>query len=439
MKNLFLIFLFSMNLLSEVKLPFKIHKKILENGLTVVSVPLKTPDIVAFYTVVRAGSRNEVEEGKSGYAHFFEHMMFRGTKNYSSEEYNKILKEMGADSNAYTTDDFTCYHIVAPKENLEKIFEIEADRFINLSYSKEDFQKEAGAILGEYRKSSSSPFFALFEKMLSTAYTIHTYKHTTMGFLEDILNMPQEYEYSIEFYNRHYRPDNIAIIAAGDVNPEEIFNLSEKYFGKFQGKSSIKEVPQEPLKNSQSRAEILWKNQTLPFLFIGFLGPKFNTEDLDNIALEAISEIAFGEISPLYEELIIKTQEADSLYSFWELHRDPYLFFILLKLNEKEKLGEIEEKIFKTIKNIQEKGVLEEDLEKVKKRKLYSFLSSLNTPSSVANALAEFFALSGNFDSLEKYINLYNKLDNETIKKVSKKYLNKENSTVVYLYHRENL
>jgi zinc protease len=424
---------------SYINLPFKIHKKILENGLTVVAVPINSPDIIAFYTVVRAGSRNEVEEGKSGYAHFFEHMMFRGTKNYSSEEYNKILKMMGADSNAYTTDDFTCYHIVASKENLEKIFEIESDRFINLNYSKEAFQKEAGAILGEYRKTASSPFFALFEKMQDTAYEAHTYKHTTMGFLKDILAMPENYEYSIEFYRRHYRPDNIAVIVAGDLKPEEIFALAQKYFGKFEGKAEIKKVEEEPAQKKQKRAEIKWENPTLPFLFIGFHGPKFESENIENVALEAIAEISFGEISPLYQELVNKTQTADFLEASWELHRDPYLFLILLRLNDKEKISEVEDKIFKTLENIKAKGVSQDELEKVKSKKLYSFLSSLNTPSMVANVLAEFFALSGSFDSLEKYINLYKKLDNETIKNVAKKYLNYENSTTVILYQKENL
>lgn len=432
-------FLLSINMFAETKLPFQIYKKILENGLTVVAVPLKTPDIVAFYTVVRAGSRNEVEDGKSGYAHFFEHMMFRGTKNYSSEEYNKILKEMGADSNAYTTDDFTCYHIVAPKENLEKIFKIESDRFINLSYSKEAFQKEAGAILGEYRKSSSSPFFSLFEKIQDTAYEIHTYKHTTMGFLKDILKMPEEYEYSLDFYNRYYKADNVALIVAGDIQPDEIFDLSSKYYSSWKGNSNIKEVLEEPKQTKSKRDEVIWKNPTLPFLLIGFHGPKFSTENLENVALDAIADISFGEISSIYQELVVKKQIVDFLEAFWELHRDPYLFFILVRVNEKDKIKEVEEKIFKTIDDLQINGVSKSELERVKKRKLYGFLSSLNTPSRVANALAEFFAISGSFDTLEKYVNLYKKLDNEMIKEVSKKYLSRENSTVIILYQGENL
>ena len=126
----------------------------LDNGLTVISVPYDAPGIVAYYTVVRTGSRNEVEEGLTGFAHFFEHMMFRGTPRYTSEQYNDALKQFGVDSNAFTTDDWTCYHITAPAAALEKIVELEADRFQNLQYDQPGFQKEARAVLGEYNKAA---------------------------------------------------------------------------------------------------------------------------------------------------------------------------------------------------------------------------------------------------------------------------------------------
>ena len=106
---------------------------------------------------MRTGSRNEVEPGKSGFAHFFEHMMFRGTGTYPQEKYNAVIKEMGADSNAFTSDDLTVYHILAGKAALPKIVEIEADRFQHLQYEEAEFQKEARAVLGEYNKNASNP------------------------------------------------------------------------------------------------------------------------------------------------------------------------------------------------------------------------------------------------------------------------------------------
>ena len=196
---------------------YPIQKTVLDNGLTVLSVPFDSPGIIAYYTIVRTGSRNEVEKGLSGFAHFFEHMMFRGTEAYPQEKYNDVLKSLGADSNAYTNDDWTCYHMTIPATALATAVEIEADRFQNLKYDEPSFQKEARAVLGEYNKSASSPFLKLNEAMQNTAYTTHTYKHTTIGFLADIEDMPNQYAYSKVFFDRWYRPENCTIIVAGDV------------------------------------------------------------------------------------------------------------------------------------------------------------------------------------------------------------------------------
>src|SRR5436305_3472542 len=129
--------------------PFKTHETRLDNGLRVVVIPYDSPGVVAYYLVVRTGSRDEVEAGHSGFAHFFEHMMFRGTEKYPADRYNEIVKEIGADSNAFTSDDLTVYHLLAGKESLPTLVDIEADRFQHLKYSNAAFQKESRAILGE--------------------------------------------------------------------------------------------------------------------------------------------------------------------------------------------------------------------------------------------------------------------------------------------------
>src|SRR6188472_4286914 len=118
-------------------LPYDQHD--FPNGLRLVTIPTDYPNVVALYIVVQTGSRNEFEEGKSGFAHFFEHMMFRGTKQYPSRAYQAVLTKLGARQNAYTTDDFTNYHTTFAKEDLEEMLKIEADRFQHLDYSEEDF------------------------------------------------------------------------------------------------------------------------------------------------------------------------------------------------------------------------------------------------------------------------------------------------------------
>ena len=167
-------------------LPFKAVERTLPNGLKVIVVPTGFPNLVSIQIPVQTGSRNEVEPGKSGFAHFFEHMMFRGTKTYPPERYQAILTQAGARQNAYTTDDYNNYHITFAKEDLETMLKIEADRFQNLSYPEAAFKTEARAVLGEYNKNSANPINKLLEVQREHAFTAHTYKHTTMGFIRDI-------------------------------------------------------------------------------------------------------------------------------------------------------------------------------------------------------------------------------------------------------------
>src|SRR4029079_12850015 len=167
----------------------------LPNGLRLVTVPTDNPNLVALYIVVQTGSRNEVEPGRSGYAHFFEHMMFRGSEHFSPEERDAILKRAGASVNAYTSDDRTVYHTLFSKEDLERVMELEADRFQRLKYSPDVYKTESRAVLGEYNKNSANPVRKLSEVLRNTAFDRHTYMHTTMGFIKDIEDMPNQYEY----------------------------------------------------------------------------------------------------------------------------------------------------------------------------------------------------------------------------------------------------
>ena len=151
-------------------LPFRALETTLPNGLRVIALNTGFPNLVSLQIPVQTGSRNEVEPGKTGFAHFFEHMMFRGTQRFAADAYNAIITRAGARQNAYTTDDYTNYHITFAKEDLEQVLELEADRFMNLEYSEPDFRTEARAILGEYNKSAAEPLNKLIEVQRDHAY-----------------------------------------------------------------------------------------------------------------------------------------------------------------------------------------------------------------------------------------------------------------------------
>src|SRR5712675_735697 len=201
-------------------LPYPYIQEDLPNGLRLITIPTDYPNIVSLFIVVGAGSRNEVEPGKSGFAHLFEHLMFRGTPEFSPERYQNELQSAGAASNAYTSDDLTAFHTTFSKEDLPRILSMEADRFAHLSVPPAAFKTETLAVLGEYNKNSASPTSKLFETIRATAFKVHTYKHTTMGFLQDIQAMPEEYDYSRQFFDRYYRPEHTTIVVVGDVDPK---------------------------------------------------------------------------------------------------------------------------------------------------------------------------------------------------------------------------
>ena len=412
---------------------YPINIGVLENGLKVVSVEFDSPGLIAFYTIVRTGSRNEVEEGKSGFAHFFEHMMFRGTEKYSSTDYNDILKGVGADHNAFTNDDITAYHSLSSSDALEAIMDIESDRFQNLKYDEEDFKKEAGAVLGEYRKSITSPFLPVIEKLRDTAYNTHTYKHTTIGFLKDIEDMPNQYEHSLYFFDTYYRPKNCVILVVGDVNHKSLMALAEKYYGNWESGPEQPEIPREAPQTEEKREKLGWENPTLPIMAIGYHGPAFSDTEIDMPALDLLSQLAFSKSSPLFRKLVIEEQLVDFIQGGAFDRRDPTMFMIFARVKDPANVEMVEQEIYKALEDVKDVPVDEERLASIKSHMKYQFAMGLNSPKSVAGTLAHYIGLTGDPETVNRVYELYDRVTAEDIQYVTKKYFTDENKTVVNL------
>ena len=418
--------------------PFPVTKTVLDNGLTILTVPYDSPGLVAYYTVVRAGSRNEIEAGHSGFAHFFEHIMFRGTTKYPADKYNDILKQLGADSNAFTTDDWTCYHIVASADALETLADIESDRFMNLKYSEEAFKTEAGAILGEYNKNFSSPFQSMFETLQNVAYTTHTYKHTTMGFLADIKDMPNQYDYSLKFFDRFYRPENCTVIVVGDVKNENVVTIVKKYYSAWKKGSYQITVPLEPSQNDEKSVQMPWKNKTLPYLLLGYHIPAFSDSDPERVALDLLSQLVFSESSPLYQSLVIKQQLVEFVSGGADDHRDPFLFTVITRIKDAKNIDAVRDEIYSALEGAKTVPVDAKKLQEIKSHIKYAFAMQLNNPDNVAVTVASYIALTGNYESMNKVYSQYDKVTPDDIVRAAKKYFTKENRTVVVLQHEES-
>jgi zinc protease len=406
---------------SQNILPYKIHQYQMDNGLKVVTVPFDSPGTVAFYTVFRVGARDEIEEGVTGFAHFFEHMMFRGTDKYPKEKYAAILKSTGASANANTTQDRTVYHMVGSVAKLDVMFDIEADRFMNLKYSEHEFKTEAGAVKGEYTKNFASPYSQLREKIQETAYSKHTYSHTTMGYFKDIVDMPNQYDYSLTFKDRFYRPEYATVIVVGDVTPETVNKLAEKYMGSWEKGSYVSIVPEEPLQTETKSLHL--ENGSIPaYMSLSFKGPKFDDRKIDMPALDILAAVLFSRTSPLYKKIVLKERKARFLGGRIGDSRGPGLFGIQASFYDKKDMQYVKDEIYAALADFKKNGVEAAKLANIKSSMKYGFAMGIDNPSSIANSLASYVQLTGDPEAINRLYAQYEKVTQADLQMVAAKY-----------------
>lgn len=410
-------------------LPYPIYQKRMANGLNVVTVPYPSPGVAAFYIVVRVGSRDEIEPGKSGFAHFFEHMMFRGTKRFSKEAYSAALKSTGASANANTSLDRTVYHMTADASKLDLLFDLEADRFMNLDYSEQDFRTEAGAVKGEYTKNSSNPYTKLNELIQNAAFDQHTYKHTTMGFLNDIVDMPNQFAYSRQFFSRFYRPEYTTILVVGDVKPANIEGLAAKYFGQWQRGTYQSPVPQEP-PQSGIRMAHLQKPGFPPYLSLNYRGPAYSDNSKDIAALNILGAVLFSETSSLYEELVMKNQSLRSLDAGIYPTRDPFLFSVEASLVDESSIAEIKGRLLEALEMAKNQPLQEKKIEMARENIRNSFAMGIDNPTSIAEALSSAIWLTGDPESLNRQYRQYDQVTAADIQRVAQQYCTESRLTI---------
>jgi zinc protease len=418
-------------------LPFKATEHTLANGLRVIVVPTGFPNLVSLQIPVQTGSRNEVEEGKSGFAHFFEHMMFRGTPRFSPERYQAVLTRAGARQNAYTTDDYTNYHTTFAAEDLETILELEADRFMHLQYSEDAFKTESRAILGEYNKSASDPIYKLIEVQRDHAFTTHTYKHTTMGFLRDIEAMPGQFQYSRTFFERWYRPEYTTILVAGDIEPARTLALVEKHWNAWKpGGAAPLAIPAEPAPRHPVAVHVPWTSPTLPWVTVGFHAPAFSVTDPDFAALDLLLDLSFGPTSDLYRKLVEVEQKVDQLFPWVHTSQDPALATVLARLKDTADALSVRDEILRTVAAIRREPVEIPRLGEAKANARYSFARTLDNSESIAATLAHFVRFERKYDTLNALYRRYDSVTSDDLHVAAGRYLTDERLVLATLSHQ---
>jgi zinc protease len=417
----------------------------LSNGLTVITLPWDSPGIIAYYTLVRVGSRDEVEPNHSGYAHLFEHMMFRGTERYPQERYEEVLQGFGADNNAYTTEDFTLFTVTSPAAGLDRIVELEADRFQHLSYSEDAYRTETGAVRGEYDTSVSNPLVRMEEALREISFHQHTYGHTTLGYLRDIDRMPQEFTYSRSFFRRYYTPDDCTIIAVGDIDHAHLMTLVRAQYGSWRARRDQPRIPVEPQPTQGARRDIDWPAPSAPRMLVAYRIPAFTTGGSareqqaslrTSAALQVVHGLVFSEPSPLYQRLVVN-ERALLEFGSWDgqFNRDPTLFVAHATFAEGRTFDPILSAIQGELDGLAQGRVDAERVEAVKSHQRYEMLVDLQTPADVADLMAHFIAVGGRVEMLDSYLAALAAVTPEDVARVARSYLTESHRFIVTLSH----
>lgn len=413
--------------------PYNYYVETLENGLKVIIVPMDSPGLAAYYSVVRTGSRDEWEQGKSGFAHFFEHMMFRGTEKYPGPVYDSIITSLGADANAYTSNDLTVYHLNFASEDLPKVIEMESDRFQFLKYTKDQFQTESGAVYGEYRKGRTSPWSVLYEKLHDMAFDKHTYKHTTIGFEQDIKDMPNMYDYSLSFFKRYYRPENVVIAVVGDVDKEKTMALIKKQYSAWKPGYVSPQIVSEPPQTAERASEITYEGKTLPILTVAFKGDAFDVNNKNVLSVEMLGSLAFGETSDIYKKLVLNEQKVQFIEADFSYSRDPGLLYIFTMVKDENDIEYVKSEILKTLEKFKTETVDAKKLEELKKRNKYGFVMAMDNPDNVSAYLPQFITLTGGIDVIDQIYANYDMIQSTDLQKAANYYFTPEKRNVVVL------
>ncbi len=409
--------------------PFDYRLVELENGFKAYLIKAGAPGQIAYVSMVRTGSRDEVEEGKSGFAHFFEHMMFRGTDKYP--DYDGVTSSMGAARNGFTSSDRTVYYLVASSEYLEQIIDLESDRFMNLKYAEPDFRTEAGAVLGEQQQGAMVPGRWLNEKVRETAYDRHTYRHTTIGYEADVRAMPEGYEYSKSFFRRFYRPENVVLVLVGDFEFDEAEELIRQYYTPWEAGYVPPDVTPEPEQTAPRRQTVRYPGRTLPVLSINYKAPAWSATDRLAVATQVLGRVAFGSNSDLYKRLVIEERKVQYLSAGFGLARDPSLVSINTMVVNPRDVRTVEQDIQQTVERFREELVDETLLSDTKSNMRYGFLMGLETAQNVAFAMMTSVVNTGGIEAVNDYYRTLDSITAEDVREAARRYLMENGKTVV--------
>jgi zinc protease len=404
-----------------------VREFVLDNGLKVLMLEDHKNPAVTFQVWYRVGSRNE-KDGKSGLAHFLEHMMFKGTPKTQPEEYSRIIAKNGGRSNAFTSTDVTVYFATMSRDKIGIQLELEAERMTQALLSEKYFEPEKKVIQEERRlRTEDNPVSALAEVANAVAYTVHPYRRPIIGWMDDIQNLTRQD--MLEFYRQYYSPNNAFIVVTGDFSTEELLPKIKAAYAKIpRGPEPPKVRAQEPAQKGERRV-VFKKEAELPFLLMFYHAPNLNHPD--NFALDVLTVVlAGGRSSRLYHDLVYQkrlTRGVDADYSSVSI--DPSGVSISAQLMPGTEPAAVELEIDRALGALKLKLISERELQKAKNQIEANFVFSQDSIFGQAMKIG-YYEATGGWRRMDDYLDGIRGVSREDIRRVARQYLDRDRRTV---------
>ncbi|RWX65437.1 insulinase family protein [Mesorhizobium sp. M4B.F.Ca.ET.089.01.1.1] len=414
----------------------KVTDFLLDNGMEVVVIPDHRAPIVTHMVWYKIGSADE-PAGKSGIAHFFEHLMFKATTNHAAGEFDSAVAEIGGSNNAFTSYDYTAFHETVAPSALGEMMAFEADRMRNLILTDDVIKTERDVILEERRsRIDSSPQALLEEEVDATLWQNQPYRIPVIGWMQEMEQLNRTD--AIAFYDKYYRPNNAVLVVAGDVEPDTVKALAEKTYGKVaRGPDLPPRIrPVEPEQNTKRTVTLSDARVSVPTFSTQWVVPSYHTARPGEAeALDLLAEIlGGGNRSRLYQQLVVKQGVAAEAGAYFQgTMLDATNFTIYGAPRGDAKLGDVEAAVDAEVARIARDGVTDDELEKAKQRYVRSMIFARDKQDDMANMYGSTLATGGNVQDVLEWPDRIRKVTADEVKAVAARYLVLDHSTTGYL------
>jgi len=414
---------------------FKVERHVLDNGLVVLLHEDHSVPAVTFWQWYKVGSRNE-RPGITGLSHFFEHMMFNGSKNVPPKEYDRIIESNGGTSNAFTSRDMTAYYEDIASDRVGVLYRLDSDRMADLTLEPKMVKSEIEVVKEERRlRTDNSIFGMLDEQMYATAFNASPYNWPVIGWMRDLETASRDD--LVAYYRTYYAPNNCILVLAGDFDSKVALKQITDAFGKIPAQPQpAPPVNSEPEQRGERLAKVHYPAQQITFMG-GYKAP--SVADEDHVVLDVLSSIlGDGESSRLYRALVYDKQVALAAGTYYQTSLEPTLFefYVMMKPGETADTGiGILDEVFDKLK---QEGPTARELQKAKNLLEAQFVKQLKTNNGAGQTIAFYEHIYGDYRRMFSAIDRYKAVTIEDCKRVAQKYFTPLHRTIVEIVPDED-